>query len=255
MSAEHENDRDLVNTTDCLEAVSVFRSWKNLFFVLIVLCLLVLQLCFWTLHVDLLSDKGEESTMVVLEDSNSVRQITPIETDPDAPEIAETARQVTADANIPVDPNAVVAGEKPKLNLREVLEVVHILWTIRTVSFLAILLAIMYCLTILFAFKISLVGRLGGINHIARALVLSGIFLVLILPWQEVLGWFTAGAIYAPGDLIEAIGKYESSKVLGQAFYYVRFTGYQMLVLAVLFFAQLRTRKWSGATLRRLEIV
>ena len=31
----------LVDTTDCLEAVSVIRCWKNLMFIIILLCLLL----------------------------------------------------------------------------------------------------------------------------------------------------------------------------------------------------------------------
>ncbi|MHC4679346.1 MAG: hypothetical protein ACYTEK_11670, partial [Planctomycetota bacterium] len=38
---------DLLDTTDCLEAVGVFKGWKNFFFIIIVLCLVLLQTCFW----------------------------------------------------------------------------------------------------------------------------------------------------------------------------------------------------------------
>ena len=42
MSAEQNRQKDLVDTTDCLEAVGVFRCWKNLFFAVILVGLLLL---------------------------------------------------------------------------------------------------------------------------------------------------------------------------------------------------------------------
>ena len=38
---------NLVETTDCLEAVGVCRGWKNFLFVIVALCLLLLQASFW----------------------------------------------------------------------------------------------------------------------------------------------------------------------------------------------------------------
>ena len=41
------NQDNLLDTTDCLEAVSVFRGWKNFLFVITFFCLLLLQTVFW----------------------------------------------------------------------------------------------------------------------------------------------------------------------------------------------------------------
>ena len=38
---------DLLDTTDCLEAVGVFKGWKNLLFLILVVCLLLLQAGFF----------------------------------------------------------------------------------------------------------------------------------------------------------------------------------------------------------------
>ena len=37
----------MVETTDSLEAVGVFRGWKNIFFMVVLVCLLVTQAAFW----------------------------------------------------------------------------------------------------------------------------------------------------------------------------------------------------------------
>ena len=44
---ENEKTTDIVNTTDCLEAVSAFRAMKNFLFIIALICLLLLQSIFW----------------------------------------------------------------------------------------------------------------------------------------------------------------------------------------------------------------
>ena len=43
------NQSEMVDTTDSLEAVGVFRGWKNLFFIVALLCLLFTQAAFWAI--------------------------------------------------------------------------------------------------------------------------------------------------------------------------------------------------------------
>ncbi len=38
---------DLVETTDCLEAVGVLRGWKNFLFIIVAVCLFLQQGSFW----------------------------------------------------------------------------------------------------------------------------------------------------------------------------------------------------------------
>ena len=40
----------LLDTTDCLEAIGVFRGWKNFLFVITIICLLLLQGAFWLVN-------------------------------------------------------------------------------------------------------------------------------------------------------------------------------------------------------------
>ena len=46
MNQESPRLSNLVETTDCLEAISVIRCWKNLLFIIIFLALLLLQVLF-----------------------------------------------------------------------------------------------------------------------------------------------------------------------------------------------------------------
>ena len=60
----------------------------------------------------------------------------------------------------------------------------------------------MYCLSLLFSLKVSLMGRLGGINHISRAFFLSLAMFVLVLPWQKFFSGVVAGVIFTPDELL-----------------------------------------------------
>ena len=97
-------------------------------------------------------------------------------------------------------------------------------------------------------------GRLGGINHISRAFFISLTFLVLLLPWQELFGPVVKGAIFTAEELT---CRCQSDKggIFGVILFYLRFTGYWIVVLLILLFAQLRSGRWTRATLRRLEII
>jgi len=45
--SENEKTPDMVNTTDCLEAVNAFKAMKNFLFFGVLMCLLLLQAGFW----------------------------------------------------------------------------------------------------------------------------------------------------------------------------------------------------------------
>ena len=127
-------------------------------------------------------------------------------------------------------------------------------WLIRLVNAVLILTATLYCMTLLFSLKVSMHGRLGGINHISRAFFLSLLMLVLLLPWQRIFGCVVTGAIYTPGEL----AKWYSAKtddIFDVILYYLRFSGYGLLILLLLILSQFRSFRWAKAILRRLEII
>jgi hypothetical protein len=255
MDNEQDRQKELVNTTDCLEAISVFKFWKNLIFVLLLISLLVIQVCFWVINLDLCDKTQAEEVKIV--DTDKTAQPELIDeaekvVDEVKDDIQAAAKKVTGDAN---EPAVAETTKKKTIDFSTIFKKVHFMWTIRTMNFMVILLGMTYCLLNLFALKVSMVGRLGGINHISRALVLSVLFVVVILPWQEIFGWFTAGALYAPGELITHLSRYDSLEMYEKVFFYLRFVGYWFVALILLIFTQSRTCRWSKATLRRLEVV
>ncbi len=238
MNENQAKPNNLLDTTDCLEAVGVFRGWKNLLFVIAVLCLLLLQVSFWlvnTGYVKAGDDTKSDTPAVVAEDTEQIN---------------ESAKQVTAEPNQPTE----AAPQQPQTSPLFDITFKHLSWLIRFVNFVLIPTAILYCLTILFSLKVSLLGRLGGINHISRAFFLSLLMLVLLLPWQRFFSDVVFGAIYTPGELLTSCTA-ETRSIFGTAFHYYRFTGHWLLVLLLLIFAQLRSSRWAKATIRRLEVI
>jgi len=130
----------------------------------------------------------------------------------------------------------------------------NFVWALKLVDVVLILSAMLYFLTILFAMKISLVGRLGGINHITRAFFLSLFMLILLLPWQKIFGDTVIGAVFTAGAINKA-ATLKDGDIFEKALYYMRFSGYSALILLLLIMAQIRSSRWAAAILRRLEII
>jgi len=242
MNENQAKPNNLVDTTDCLEAVNVFKGCKNAFFIIVILCLLLLQGAFW------LVDTGYVKT------GDDTKSGPPAVGTEDTKEIEEAVEKVTGEPNQPTE----AAPQKPKSSLFEI-TFERLAGLIRFFNFVLILMAVLYCLTMLFSLKVSLLGRLGGINHIARAFFLSLFFVVLLLPWQRLFPGVFIGAMYTPDELKDAVdglrAAAETNGIFDTTFHYLRFTGYWLLVLLLLIFSQLSSGRWSKAILRRLEVV
>lgn len=242
MNENQEKQGNLIDTTDCLEAIGVFRGWKNFLFVIAILCLLLLQITFWLVDTGCVKTAKEAKSDAPVATENIVQ-------------IKEAAKQAVAEPNQPTE----AAPQKPQQKqigigfLRKFEPTYSRL--IRFVNFVLILTAILYCLTMLFSLKVSLLGRLGGINHISRAFFLSLTFLVLLLPWQRFFAGVVAGAMFTPKELLSSYAAADDSSIFGATLYYLRFTGYWLLVMLLLIFAQLRSTRWAKAILRRLEVI
>ena len=55
---ENARPNDIVDTTDCFEAITAFKGMKNLLFVIILICLLLSQTIFWMNQIGCI-DKGQ----------------------------------------------------------------------------------------------------------------------------------------------------------------------------------------------------
>lgn len=262
MEENRKEPKNLIDTTDNLEAVGVMRCMKNTFFIIVIVCLVLTQAIFWAVNrgcikTDKQAPKGQakttESVIIITETSSAAA--TEKAATGDATEIGQAAKTVLADTN-----QQAQAQSKPTLKFCPMRNVVakitseQLSLAIRMVNFVLILSAILYCLTMLFLLKISLTGRLGGINHIARAFFFSLIILVLILPWQRFFPGVVAGVIYTPEELLNACAS-QTTDMLGDIMLYLRYVVFWALTVLLLICTQSRSSRWAKNTLRRLEVV
>ena len=246
MDESQDKQNNLLDTTDCLEAIGVFRGWKNLLFVIVLLCLLLLQASFWAVDSGLIEPcdpAGCDKAVIGCAKAEDIEK-------PSAPAIPATTATEEPEESAKASP----------LRKPEWLSCVtfnHVCWTIRIANGLLILTAILYCLSILFSLNVSLIGRLGGINHVSRAFFLSLIMVILLLPWQTVFDGLFPGVIYNPKELVSsyAASKTSQAGIFGIAVYYLRFSGYWLLAILLLIFSQMRSSRWAKAVLRRLEVI
>ena len=221
----------MIETTDCLEAVGVFRGWKNFFFLMVVICLVLAQFSFWLVDLEFVAIPAELTETPVAEVSAVV----------DANAVASP---------VEVDSGMVGLSFLSKLNFG------HLARTIDVVDGILIVTAALYCMAMFFSLMVSLIGRLGGINHISRAFFLSLIMLVLVVPWQRLLESSVIGVIYTPSDLVAWFtAQSESDSIVQTVLYYLRFSGYWLVVMLLVIMSQTRSARWTKSILRRLELI
>lgn len=226
------NRSQMIETTDCLEAIGVFRGWKNFFFLIVLVCLLLSQTAFWLWDLGVVSTGRESQT-----------------SDPAAVEVTPAAQ-----ANDELD--AVREANKTNGYLSRLAGNVDTGDLERAVELLNGILIVgvgLYCLAMFFSLMVSLIGRLGGISHISRAFFLSLILLMFVVPWQK-LQMSVVGVIYLPAELFDSMAN-KSAGLMQTVLHYLRFTGYWLIVMLVLLLSQTRSARWTNAMLRRLEII
>lgn len=254
MNENQTKSNNLLDTTDCLEAIGVFRGWKNFLFVIVALCLLLLQTSFWLVDTGWIPTTEVACIGTCEQDESNEAAVVGGAPHENIQDVNEAAKKVAANANQPAE----AISKKPQQPTTEKslfgITFRHLAWLVRFVDVLLVLAATLYCLTMLFSLKISLIGRLGGINHICRAFFLSLIMLVLLLPWQRAFGCVVIGAIYTPSELVQSCAA-ESRGIFGISLHYLRFSGYWLLIVLLLILSQVRSCRWAKAILRRLEVI
>jgi hypothetical protein len=306
--------------------IKIFKGWKNFLFIIILVCLLLLQASFLLvdtgcIKVDQQAAGGEPA---VMSDVTGLEEKSAEPVTEEPKEIAEPAQESTVETAEPakaveaeqaaepekaaepeetnepekaaepeetsepekvaepvevnepeqaVEPNETEEPNKPAEEVSKALgqnlqraiawppteflsgiTFEFLSWVIRVTNAVLILAATLYCLSMLFSLKVSMLGRLGGINHISRAFFLSLLMLILLLPWQRIFGGMVPGAIYTPDELLESFSA-KNGDVLHKVIYYLRFSGYWLLILLLLILSQIRSIRWGKAILRRLEII
>jgi hypothetical protein len=235
------NRGQMIDTTDCLEAVSVFRAWKNFFFLVVLVCLLIVQIAFWLVDAKMVPVPAERANV---SGELGLAPTAPVPT-------------MSGQSSAATDPNSATAAKSPTVYGPAILAWLtfeRLERVIELANGVLIIAASLFCLSMFFSLMVSLIGRLGGINHIARAFFLSLIVMVLVLPWQKMLGLAVPGVVYTPSELIAWLST-KTASTLNTVVFYLRFFGYWLVVVLLLLTAQLRSARWTKSILRRLEII
>lgn len=270
---EHRpHPKDIVDTTDSLEAVGACRSMKNFLFWVILIGLLVPQLFFWLDRIGLIEKPGCSScsgcpvARLSLESFAGLPLLAAeIPTDKPTPAEAKAVLETQVDETVLLEketghmpaekvetdqPVEATQPEEPKEPLKIPGRFAAVVISI--CNFLVLIAALLYCLSLLMCLKISLTGRLGGINHVTRSFFVSLLLLVVLIPWQKLLPGVLVGAVWLPGELLCRPVK---SGTFWTALFYLRFVGLWVVAVWLLVWAQIRSAKWAQATLRRLGLV
>ncbi len=279
---------DLIDTTDCLEAIGAIRSMKNFLFVVIMLCLIITGIVFWLERAGRIDTSdcpcaGSGWPTAGVGRAGNQNPNTSAAQETLQSDVAEAASQITAlaesvqnavsedlsDALIvePVQQTATPTATQNSQSqasteedtLPELFRIrpsCHtIIMVVNACNFILVITSTMYCLMLLMSLKISLTGRLGGINHISRAFFISLFALVILLPWQVLLPGVVTGTIYLPRELLcEWTAKTKLSS-FWRVMCYLRFVALWLVVVWLFVWSQIRAGKWARATLRRLGLV
>ena len=262
MAEDAKKQDQLIETTDCLEAIGTLKNNKNLFFFIVFLCLLILQGIFWLTPTQYVEKPGTQTTQEAAPPVVEIPQLAAttekekvIKVEKKNEKIEKTAQELAADVN--TEPNEPNSPAPVKTIIIPPIEITfsQLSWVIKACNFLLIVGSIMYSLSLLFAMKVSLVGRLGGIRHITKAVFVSFWIVVIILPWQLFFKGIVCGAIYTPAELLGAWQNFDRTNIFASVVMFLRFTGLWLVIVILLFWAHIKSMRWSKNTLKRLGIV
>lgn len=266
---------DIVGTTDYLEAITVFKAAKNFLFAVALIGLGLVLACFFVADSRYTSYEGTIAGEMAASEGNLARNIEGLAEIAVSHVEAAAASAKDADANVPrsaamtepiesgstevvtvTDGAPAAAPAEAKAAARPFrIKFRWIAWVLRVSNFAAVVTVTLYSLLLIFCLKISLVGRLGGINHVARAFVWSLVAIAFLLPWQKYFGGVLAGAVFTPEELMKACTRVTAYDTLEIVFFYTRFAVLPLLVVLMMLAAQVRSVRWAKATLRRLGVI
>ncbi len=271
------NSSAMVETTDCLETVGVFRSAKNFFFTFAIISLVATQAIFWLGRFEVINwgDKPPVNTITkdgahlatkITKDAQSEKidsnQMKINTKEPQEMEsIAEDAKEAIATVNDGASTSIVEDVQENDSGVASNKLLHRVDWSylkvlINVANAVVVFSIVCYVLILVFSLKVSLVGKLGGLSHISSAFLISLFASLVILPWQLAFpGIHLFGAIFTTQELHKWLSNFSDAGMIARAMCYVRFVFTFLLAVWLLVWAQLRSRKWARATLKRLGIV
>ncbi len=122
-------------------------------------------------------------------------------------------------------------------------------------QFAAMVLCLLLVLMVMFAVKLSLVERIGGVAGFMSAFNWSLILLMMLIPWQQILSSnLFRGALFSFTELTSADSALgETPSRLDQVFFYARFIAYPCVALFACLLVQIKFAKGFSAADFKLD--
>ncbi len=220
--------KDLYIKKGYVRSLQIFYRWKNFLFVVITLCLFLLQISFLLVNYGYIVPEKNESIK-----TSSI--------------FFSTGKQLTnlTEGGLEKEPKAA------ELSASEI-KFEHVTLVMNIINTILIFSSLLYSFVVFCGLGASLGGSLGGLVHISRACVYSLIILILLLPWQFVFKYTVLGAVYTPRELA-MWHVIDITDMFGKVLLYLRFTGYPILIFILLVLAQLQSLLWSRTVTRKLD--
>ncbi len=129
-------------------------------------------------------------------------------------------------------------------------------WVLPATKFVALVAAVLLSLMLLLAVKLSLVGKLSGIDGYMSSFLWSLVLGVMLIPWQQLLNFeLASGALFNLGQLKAALaqvkpafGAQDPSRI-ARLLFYLRFAIYPIAALFVMLAVQVKFARGLRATL------
>jgi len=219
---------DLYIQKDYIRAVRIICRQRDLLFLVIMLCLILLQISFLLFDYGYIAlDRNEVigAPVVLINNEKSPTTLTGEDLEKES-----RARKFTIS----------------EITFKQATLVINITNTILIFS------SGLYVFIMLCGLGASFGAELGAVGHISRACVYSSIMLILLLPWQLIFTSTVFGATYTPRELT-IWHSFDVDYIFGKVLLYLRFSGYSAFTLILLILAQLRSFLWSRTIIQRLD--
>jgi len=113
----------------------------------------------------------------------------------------------------------------------------------------ALVLGLLLVLMVMFAVKLALIERIGGVAGFISAFNWSLILLMMLVPWRPILGSsLSCGALFTYSELVNANAALgQTPEMVDQVFFYGRFLAYPSLALLICMIIQSKFAKGFAA--------
>jgi len=218
-------------TLSILKTTRLLRTWKNLLFILITLCLVLIQVCFWLAYTGKIEIARKTNPDEVI-----VQNVTLSNSSVDTG--MENATNGTNNTGF-FDKN---------ISFQQIIPMLHF------VNVILVFASVLYVLVILLCISASFGGGLGGLSQISRSFITAMVMFVLLFPWQNIFGSSLIGVVYSPNELYQW-HLADMNSTFSIVLLFLRFTGYWILVMLLLMKVQIHSWLWSKAIFPKLKKV